>query len=76
VNSSAQGTNGGVSEKILKLAKEQHMNTDIRRALFCIIISAEVWQLSYFLIFSISVLGLHGRVYEACQAVAEEAAGA
>ncbi len=48
VNSSAQGTNGGFSEKILKLAKEQHMNTDIRRAIFCIIISAEVRKLSYF----------------------------
>ena len=32
----------GFSEKILKLAKEQHMNTDIRRAIFCIIMSAEV----------------------------------
>ena len=31
----------GFSEKILKLAKEQHMNTDIRRAVFCAIVSAE-----------------------------------
>ena len=30
------------SEKILKLAKEQHMNTDVRKAVFCIILSAEV----------------------------------
>ena len=29
------------SEKILKLAKEQRMNTDIRKAIFCIIVSAE-----------------------------------
>lgn len=32
---------GMFSEKILKLAKEQRMNTDIRKAIFCIIISAE-----------------------------------
>ena len=31
----------GFSEKLLKLAKAQHMNTDIRRAIFCIIVSAE-----------------------------------
>ena len=30
------------SEKILKLAREQHMNTDIRRSIFCILVSAEV----------------------------------
>ena len=30
------------SEKILQLAKAQHMNTDIRRAIFCIIVTAEV----------------------------------
>lgn len=40
-------SNGGVggemfSEKILKLAREQHMNTDIRRSIFCILVSAEV----------------------------------
>lgn len=35
-------SSGGFSEKILKIAKQQHMNTDIRRAIFCIIISAEV----------------------------------
>jgi nucleolar MIF4G domain-containing protein 1 len=32
----------GFSEKILQLAKAQHMNTDVRRAVFCIIVSAEV----------------------------------
>lgn len=30
------------SEKILALARKQHMNTDIRRNIFCIIVSAEV----------------------------------
>lgn len=29
------------SERILKLAREQHMNTDVRRAVFCILVSAE-----------------------------------
>ena len=29
------------SERILELAREQHMNTDIRRAIFCILVSAE-----------------------------------
>ena len=33
--------NGGFSEKILRLAKEQHMNTEVRRAVFCILLSAE-----------------------------------
>ncbi len=42
VNMSVQSVNEGFSEKILKLAKEQRMNTDIRRAVFCIILSAEV----------------------------------
>ena len=37
---------GGFSEKILKIAKQQHMNTDIRRAIFCIIISAEVSEIN------------------------------
>lgn len=32
----------GFSEKILRLAKAQHMNTDVRRSIFCIIVSAEV----------------------------------
>jgi nucleolar MIF4G domain-containing protein 1 len=32
------------SEKILKLAREQHMNTDIRRSIFCILVSAEVYD--------------------------------
>ena len=37
------GSDGEVfSEKILKLAKAQHMNTDIRKTVFCIILSAEV----------------------------------
>ena len=30
------------SEKLLELARKQHMNTDIRRTIFCIIMSAEV----------------------------------
>ena len=34
------------SEKLLDLAKKQHMNTDIRRTVFCIIMSAEVSTLS------------------------------
>lgn len=45
LDASLSETNGGksegFSEKILKLAKKQHMNTDIRRAIFCIIVSAE-----------------------------------
>jgi nucleolar MIF4G domain-containing protein 1 len=35
------GGGDGYSEAILKLAKQQHMNTDIRRAIFCSIVSAE-----------------------------------
>ena len=38
------------SEKILQLAKAQHMNTDIRRAIFCIIITAEVGNFIYSLV--------------------------
>ncbi|KAG8197448.1 hypothetical protein JTE90_014930 [Oedothorax gibbosus] len=30
-----------VSEKILELARKQHMNTDIRKSIFCIIMTAE-----------------------------------
>lgn len=43
-NSSRTGTVLGgeqFSEKILKLARQQHMNTDVRRAIFCILVSAE-----------------------------------
>lgn len=40
--SSSMGDGNGFSEKLLKLAKKQHMNTDIRRTIFCIILSAEV----------------------------------
>ena len=41
-NDSTSLSNGEqFSEKILQLAKEQHMNTDIRRSIFCIIVSAE-----------------------------------
>jgi len=35
------GNGDGYSDAILKLAKQQHMNTDIRRAIFCSIVSAE-----------------------------------
>jgi nucleolar MIF4G domain-containing protein 1 len=49
LSSSQEGNTSGskksdslFSEKILKLAKEQHMNTDVRKAVFCIILSAEV----------------------------------
>lgn len=41
-SSKSVSNSGMFSEKILKLAREQHMNTDVRRAVFCIIISAEV----------------------------------
>lgn len=43
-NSSSSSILGGgemFSEKILKLARAQHMNTDVRRAIFCILVSAE-----------------------------------
>ena len=46
VNSSL-GNGEGFSEKLLKLAKKQHMNTDIRRTIFCIILSAEVCILRF-----------------------------
>ena len=40
------------SEKILKLAKSQHMNTDVRKSVFCLIVSAEViYKIKYFIIF-------------------------
>jgi nucleolar MIF4G domain-containing protein 1 len=43
-NASDFSSNGQIySEKILQLAKAQHMNTDIRRAIFCIIVTAEVY---------------------------------
>lgn len=42
VNENVEATNKeGFSDRILKLAKQQHMNTDIRRAIFCVIVSAE-----------------------------------
>ncbi len=34
--------NNNFSQKLLELARKQHMNTDIRRTIFCIIMSAEV----------------------------------
>jgi nucleolar MIF4G domain-containing protein 1 len=37
----SSGSGPKFSEKIMELAKAQHMNTDIRRAIFCIIVSAE-----------------------------------
>ena len=42
-NDNSHGQGQVYSEKILKLARDQHMNTDIRRAIFCIIITAEVF---------------------------------
>lgn len=47
-NGAASNGVGGemFSEKILKLAREQHMNTDIRRSIFCILVSAEVYDLN------------------------------
>jgi nucleolar MIF4G domain-containing protein 1 len=41
-NEIKNGNDNIFSEKILKLAKEQHMSTDVRKAVFCIILSAEV----------------------------------
>jgi nucleolar MIF4G domain-containing protein 1 len=41
------GQQESFSEKILQLAKEQHMNTDVRKAIFCIIVSAEVRKLVF-----------------------------
>ena len=35
------------SEKLLELARKQHMNTDIRRTIFCIIMSAEDYTDAY-----------------------------
>lgn len=39
---SEQSTDAAYSEKILRLAKEQRMNTDIRKAIFCILLTADV----------------------------------
>lgn len=38
----------GFSQKILELAKSQKMNTDLRRNIFCVIMSAEVRNVLWF----------------------------
>ena len=39
----------GAGEKLMKLARGQGMNTDIRRAVFCTLLSSEVCCCYYFL---------------------------
>ncbi len=42
VETNRSSTITGVSEKILELARKQRMNTDVRRNIFCVIMTSEV----------------------------------